>query len=483
MKLKLPSFLENMGTGDNINFEFPFFILYLRAITSGTLSRLAMIKFAGEKPIFKNISIYLNKILYLTEQWRYPQSKAAELISAEAPTEYFSTFLYKLSQSISAGEPTNEFIQREHKNWLAEYEAKRNRDLDRLKMLSDAYLPMLSVTLFLTTTMLISTIFYDAESMILLTMVSVVLISFILYLISWMIYKAALPDSVLISEQTEKTRRRIKIERFLYICLGLSAVVTFIPMNRFIKISIVGFLFTISGFAGRHYLGKVKEKEHDYPTFFRYISGNLAVDIPLLDVVKAATESNFGSLNTPIRSLYNKLSMRIQPMEAWWSFETELDSKLIRRMNLIMTDTFYTGGDLSKSMKFMEEFLHIYTKLRNKRYQAVSYHTGILVPMYVIMACMFSVIDGFFTALTGFIGELSGMMTFMSVPPMDFIRLFFTFTLILFALNNAYSVYNMEGDSRFTVVFYTGIQMCLGGFAYYYLSGLVANSLGSVSTL
>lgn len=483
MDLKLPKFLKEISEGDKVAFEFPFFILYLRAITSGTLSRLAMIRFAAEKVIFKHIGKYLDKLIYLTKQWRYPQAKASEILSEEVPTDYFSTFLYKLSQSISSGEPTNKFIEREHKNWVAEYEATRSQSLDRLKNLSDAYLPMMSVTLFLTTTMLISTIFYEAESMIMLTILSVIIISFILYLISWLIYKAAKPEGILLEGQDEKPKWRKRVEIIAYICIAIAAGTLFLPVkDNFYRVTIAGILLTIGGGIGKYYVSKVKAREEDYPSFFRYMCSNLSVDIPLVEVVNAATETDFGTLNEPIMSLYNKLNMRVQPKVAWWSFETELDSQLIRRMNLIMTDTFYTGGNISKASKFLEDFFHTYITLRRKRYQAASYHTGILIPLYAVMAGLFGVIDGFFTALIDFVEKISEMVSFLSVPPMSFIRLFFVFALVLFALNNVYSLYNMEGDSRYTVLFYFGLQLSIGGILYIIVSGQVTKYLGSIAT-
>ncbi len=182
-KLVKPKFLENLSSGDKIEFEFPFFMLYLKSITSGTISRIIMLQVSAEKKIFGNVAPYLTKILVLMTQWRYPQAKAAEIISGEAPTKPFKDFLFKFSQSIAAGEPVNLFIEKYYKNYIAQFGAKRAQAMNRLKTLSDAYLPMISVTLFMTTTMLISSIFYDAKAMIVIAIMIVIIVSFVLYII------------------------------------------------------------------------------------------------------------------------------------------------------------------------------------------------------------------------------------------------------------------------------------------------------------
>ncbi len=201
---KPKNMLSDLSQGDKVDFEFPFFMLYLRSVSSLTLQRLEMLRIASEKSIFRYIGLYLKRILYLSAVWRYPQTDSTAIIAEKAPTEEFKVFLSKFSQSIGSGEPLNDFVDRHYKNWFAQWLANREQALNRLKTLSDAYLPMMSVTLFLTTTMLVSSIFYDANTMITLTIVTVICISFFLYLISWLIYKNAKPESILLDGQREK---------------------------------------------------------------------------------------------------------------------------------------------------------------------------------------------------------------------------------------------------------------------------------------
>jgi archaellum biogenesis protein FlaJ (TadC family) len=303
-----------------------------------------MLRLAAEKIIFHSTSKYLNHILDLTENWRYSQSKASEIVSETVPTDEFKDFLYKFSQSVSVGEPTDDFIKMYYKNWVAEYEASRLQNLDKLKNLSDAYLPLMSVTLFMSTTMLFSSIFYEGETMIVLTILVIIVISFLLYLISWLIFQTARPDNLLLDKQKEKSRKRVKVELIGLASVTLGVLIIVLPIgSNFQKLIFTGLSITIGGAVGKWYIGKVKQKEKDYPAFFRYISSNLGANIPLIQVIDSARETDFGSLNDAVEILYNKLKMRVKPKVAWWSFETELDSNLIRKINLIMTDTLATG--------------------------------------------------------------------------------------------------------------------------------------------
>jgi archaellum biogenesis protein FlaJ (TadC family) len=483
-KFKKPKFLENMSSGDKIEFEFPFFMLYLNSITSGTISRIIMLQVSADKAIFQHVAPYLTKILVLMTQWRYPQAKAAEIISGEAPTLEFKDFLFKFSQSIAAGEPVNLFIEKYYRNYIAEFGAKRTQSMNRLKTLSDAYLPMISITLFMTTTMLISSIFYDAKAMIVIAIMIVIIVSFILYIISWLIFQASKPDNLLIQDQKQKPASRKRAEYVTMMAIIASCGILMIPFeNYFMHFVLIGTVLFLAGLIGRTYCGHVKDMESDYPTFFRYMASNLAANIPLLQIMESAVETDFGSLNDVILSLNNKLRMRVEPKVAWWSFETEIDSLLIRRVNTIMTDTIYTGGDLGIAYKDIDAFYHLYTTIREQRYTSVAYHVGLAIPVYGVAAALFAVIDGFFDSLVGFIGEMATMLDFFSVPDVAFMRLFFVFALALLALNNVFSIYNMEGDSRFTVTYYLGMQLTLGGGVYMLVSEAVKGYLAGVAMI
>jgi archaellum biogenesis protein FlaJ (TadC family) len=99
------------------------------------------------------------------------------------------------------------------------------------------------------------------------------------------------------------------------------------------------------------------------------------------------------------------------------------------------------------------------------------------------MGGLFGILDGFFASLTTFLTRIEGYVPFLSTPSTDFMRFFFMFTLCLFALNNVFSIYNIEGDSRFTVLFFLGIQVAAAGSIFIVTSAVVASLLGGVTVL
>jgi len=486
MAARIKRLFQSLSLGDKIESEYPFFLLYLRSVTSGAISRLALLEMASKKVVYKHIAPYFKKILNLVSEWRYSQANACNALSMEAPSKNLGEFLYRMSQSIRSGEPVSQFIEREYIRFSSQYYEKRMRAIERLKSLSDTYLPIKSVTIFLCVTILLSSIFLSPETMILLAILTVVGISGTLFALSWRIYKAAKPDSVLIEDENPKldSMRRLMLLAISASGIALVATPLITPFkDYFYSVTLAGAPLLLVGYLGKRYIRNVKKCEEQYPAFLRHIGSNCAVEIPILTVLKSACETDFGVLNKAVKRLYAKLLMRLEPEIAWWSFEVELGSKLIQRVNTILTEVLYTGGDVTSTSKLIEKFYFTYTTIRRRRYQVVSYLVGMLVPLHMAMAGLFAVIDGFFSALADFMARISVFISFLSPPPVDFFRFFFLFTLVLMAFNSSIALYAMEGDSRFTLLFYLGLLLTVGGIIYLVTSTLTANYLSSIITL
>ena len=272
MAARIKRLFQSLSLGDKIESEYPFFLLYLRSITSGAISRLALLEMASKKVVYKHIAPYFKKILNLVSEWRYSQANACNALS----------------------------IEREYLRFSSQYYEKRMQAIERLKSLSDTYLPIKSVTIFLCVTILLSSIFFSPETMIMLAILTVAGISGTLFALSWLIYKAAKPDSILIEDENPKLD---SMRRLMLLAVSASGtVLVAIPLitpfkDYFYSVTLAGAPLLLVGYLGRRHIRNVKKCEEQYPAFLRHIGSNCAVEIPILTVLKSACETDFGVLN------------------------------------------------------------------------------------------------------------------------------------------------------------------------------------------
>ena len=458
MKVSVGSFnplgiIRALSKGYKIESEFPFFLLYFRSIATARVSRNLLFKLFAEKTVFRNISEIFKKIHVLVDVWRYGHAEACETACRHAVSKVFKTFLIRMSQSISSGEDLEDFIRREYRNFMASYPEERERMLDRLRKFCDAYTSVFSSTTLICVTILLAVIFYSFKLMIEIAIIGLTSVSMLLFLFSWIMFSQARPDSIL--PKGDKPARRRTLERINLALLASLPAIYLLPLldQLFFKVALMGIPMMVGGFLGRRYVGRIKACEQHYPSFLRQVASICSAGIPVKTALKDAVNVNYGPLNRAVRRLYAKLNLRISSDIAWRSFEIEVDSQLISRVNSVFTDVLYRGGNVREVAKLIESMYFVYTTLRRRRYQIVSYLNGILVPLHAAMCGMLAIICGFFTALRKFVSYMPTILPLQASFPVDFINAYFIFVLVLFSLNNASAIYSIEGDSYFCLLY------------------------------
>ncbi|RLI34644.1 hypothetical protein DRO53_03090 [Candidatus Bathyarchaeota archaeon] len=488
MKVSVGSFnplgiIRALSKGYKIESEFPFFLLYFRSIATARVSRNLLFKLFAEKTVFRNISEIFKKIHVLVDVWRYGHAEACETACRHAVSKVFKTFLIRMSQSISSGEDLEDFIRREYRNFMASYPEERERMLDRLRKFCDAYTSVFSSTTLICVTILLAAIFYSFKLMIQIAVIGLTSVSMLLFLFSWIMFSQAKPDSIL-PKGREKPPKRRRIERItMGLLASLPAIFFLSGMELFLRVALMGIPIMVAGFLGRRYVGKVKACEQHYPSFLRQIASICSSGVPVKTALKDAVNVNYGPLNKAVRKLYARLSLRISSETAWRSFETEVDSQLISRVNGVFTDVLLRGGNINEVSKLIESVYFIYTTIRRRRYQIVSYLNGMLVPLHVAMCGMLAIISGFFTSLNKFITSMPTILPLQSALPTEFINAYFIFVLVLFSLNNASAIYSIEGDSHFTLLFLLGLMLACGSLVYGLVFQTASQYLSSILTV
>jgi len=476
--------LSKVVDGSHIESEFPFFLLYLRSIATSPISRIEILRLASEKDIFKHIAKYLRSIVVLVSTWRYSQANACEQVANKVPNKRLKTFLIRLSQSISAGEQTSDFISREYTNYMIEYVDSSERRLEQLKRLSDAYAAVLSSTTFLCVTTLLSSLMLSFEMLLPMMILMVMVISSILFMVAWGIFKSARPDGIL-AQTKLKPRKRTIVELLGVISIITSPLfflLTFHELNDLsYSIAILGLPLLFSGIVGCKYVNQVKKCERYYPTFLRQVSSICSAGIPLTVGFKDILLVNYGPLNKPIKRLFAKLNLRIEPKIAWSSFEAEVSSELIRRINEIFVDTLHSGGDIEEVADLLESFYSQYIAIRRRRYQIVSYLKGLVVPLHITMSAVLGVVSAFLKLLTQYMSLISTIVQFLFIPPISFVDFYFLLMIVVISLNNTLAIYASEGDSRFTLLFYMGLFLFSSCLCYRIICDLVSRFLYSLT--
>lgn len=473
--------------GDKINTskieqEYFFFISYLRSLTTSAIDRVTLFRILPQKKAFPNIAKVMKRIYVLSEKWRYGQAAACESVSRNLRSKVLRVFLFKLAQSIRAGEPIKDFIEREYKNYMIILPEQNRRKMQRLKMLADAYSSFFTSGILLTVTFLLATMLTNMSNAIEILVIAVMSLGIALATLSLLIYNTAMPEDVLVEDKIKPRKRVILnlIGTISVIAAFLLGSISFMITPSY-ALSLAGLPLLLSGFLGKRYVDKVKKCEEEYKNFLRNFMASMGGGTSTVLSLKNALLVKYGAgLGSILKGLYSKLVFRINPRIAWNAFEIEVGSKLIRRINEIIVDVIYEGGDIEQVSKIVDDVYTTFLELRSRRYQIVSYLKGLLVPLHSTMGLLFGVIYSFFSVLSEFLTALSLTINIINIPNLFFLEMFFLFAITLFSIANAMALYFMEGDSRFSFILYIGLFLFLGNTTYQIAYNLTEQYFSSI---
>ncbi len=468
--MKTPRFknpFSRLTASSGVESEYPFFLLYVRCLATSAISRLQLFSITAQKDVFRHIASYMKRISILTEKWRYGQADACEAVSRKAPTKAFKEFLLRMAQSIRAGEPIQDFLSREYTNFMTIHPEQRERSLQRLRHLADAYSAVFTSGVFLAVISILIVTMLPFSALLPMLMIVAASIMAGLNMVAVIMFKAAKPDDVLISEKTKPRTRRI-LELFAVSSIAAAALLLLATQSYGSNISLLAASLPIlaAGVAGKLYVKTVKKREEAYQAFLRNLLSYLSGGVPVLLALKNILDVKYGALTKPIKNLYAKLVLRIDPQIAWRAFEIETGSELIRRLDATLLDTVYKGGDIAETGKLVNQLYTAFMAIRRRRYQVVSYFQGIITPLHAAMCALMGMISAFFKLLFQYASMVSTIVTFMYVPPIEFIDLYLIFLIVTFSISNAMALYFIEGDSRYSFLFYLGLLLASGAAGF-----------------
>ena len=446
--------------------EFLYFLLYLRCLATAPLERDVLIKKVSEAHVFPAIRSVFNKINVLVRHWNMPMSRVLRRMADNVKSRSLREFLQRFSESIEGGEPIEHFIKREYVKHLTLYEDIFKRNIDRLKHISDAFISVESSSTLLIISVLLTAMLTALPLIVpLIVVVSIPLASLMLSLV---IQKLSRAEHIL-ARVRSKSKKRLLIEILSIISPSIGSLMggVYLINDNFLYFTLcLGISMLIPGICGKIFLRRVKKMEEKYYLFLRNFNASYSSNVPLYDCLRACLITDYGILNKPLRKMFSRINMGFRYEECFRAFEDETNSKLIKRLNFILFDSMLLGGNIEECGRVIDSFYVTMTTLRKRRSHVVGYFRGLVIPLYIVLSAICGVMNAILAFFHRFTGILSKILGTSSVLALSELNLYFMLMIVLIAISNAIAIYLMEGEARFNILFYLGLNLVLGGIVY-----------------
>ncbi len=143
---------------------------------------------------------------------------------------------------------------------------------------------------------------------------------------------------------------------------------------------------------------EIRNAEASFPNFLRDLAQGVSAGMTLPQAIKNSGETDYGSLSKYIKKLNIWLSWGKPFPEAWKRFTDSLrDSELVTRINGIILEAFYTGGEIKVTLNSLAEDVNLLKQMEQEKKSIMQQQ---IIIMYVIYFIFVGVIIGLFRILS-----------------------------------------------------------------------------------
>lgn len=468
------------------SFELFYQLTYMSATAAAGISRHRLFDLARLVPVPP--ARYFDDIYGLVENMRYNYPNACRLVGGRVKSEEMRTFLLRLSDALSSGEPLAPFLAREAKVQSSNYENEYEREMESLKKWGDGYTAVMVSVALVVIINLVSTMIYDIG---IPTMVGMIIVACITgFTVAWVISRAA-PQEIQSkhwAEGSEEQRRGIKLLKVFGPLSAVAGLALILLGAGWGWTLIVASLFLLPiGIASLIADGKTVKKDEEISPFFRSLGGTATSRGTTLGNALTEIEmDSFPTLEQDINRLDLRLRAFVKPEICWAKFATEAGSLLISQTTGVFYTAIKLGGDPEQAGVLSSKFAMATTMLRAKRRGVAATFSWLTIIMHTVMAALMifllEIIKKFIEMLNTAMSvegqdeamqAIVGRVMAFSTPPVELLdRMTIGMVLVLIFVN-AFAIIANEGAHMIKITFYISLMMFLSGMGFLIVPSLV----------
>lgn len=134
----------------------------------------------------------------------------------------------------------------------------------------------------------------------------------------------------------------------------------------------------------------IRQTEASYPNFLRDLTQSVSSGMTIPQAITVAAQTEYSALTKYIKKLNASLAWGSPFPEAWARFTNLLkDSEIISRINGIISESFYSGGDIAAVLEALSEDVDTIKRLEADKRAMMAEHLAV---MYVVFGVFLSII-------------------------------------------------------------------------------------------
>ncbi len=501
---KVLEVLRSRGKDLLMDNDLLFTLTYMASLATANLSRDKIFEMVSDKKEYAP-SRYFSKVKDLTQKWHYDYATACELIAEKIKHERLRKLFNRMANAIAAGEPDNEFLEREWRAFKTIRKDEYERNLESLRKWSDAYTSLLVSASLISVVVLLSVVIYstgDPGA----TLIASAIANFAISMFGVFMLFKAVPKDKKVHDLKIKSREQTIISNLapLLISLAFMATVflTVLPtlLNitgfglgilpggdyRGIGLLLAGLVLLPVGYLARVDDQKITRRDEAFTSFIRSLGAIKAgAGVSVAEALSRIDQKNLGELKDLVMQLYRRLSMGLDARLSWERFVGESGSYLISKMTAIFVDATDLGGDADVVGEIVSSSNLEMVLLRLKRDLISSGFINLIIPLHLAMVALVLFITQILSIFSDYISnlfasQLGGVSTgevLSKVPgglqglnigifsgiPTDLLNQYSVWIILSLTIANTLAANVVKGGGKYLYLYYGAIFAILSG--------------------
>ena len=389
--------------------EMHMFITRMGILSLGEVGADTIFDILRQMKDYGELAQEVKRIETLVDKWHTSLPEAARIVGQQSPSSIWSDFLDRMSFSIEAGQPIDDFMRAEQETVAEQYNTLYDTRLESVDMLKEIYVSLVSAGLFGLVIAGIHLVLFevgqnDDAPIEIASRIRWLLLSGLIFVViqlgAYFAFRATIPDDQIFARDEFTTKFR-SLFRQTWIGAGIISIALLIltimvvisywselgstwDKYGLILIAVPLSPLLVPATLVRREEKRVLRRDEAYPDFVRALGGTAqARSAEPSATVRALRGIDFGMLDSSIDRLEKRLSTRIDSERAWDYFSADTNSSVISRFNRIYIEGSQSSGEPAATADMVSKSVSNILSLRRRRSLSASTMWGVALGLLI----------------------------------------------------------------------------------------------------
>jgi flagellar protein FlaJ len=483
---------KNSGSNRMMSFDLYYQLSYMSTVAAAGVPRDQIFEHSAELQCTS--AEYFKRIQLARTRLKYDYARACRAVGEPAKDESVKGLLLRFSSSLISGEPEVDFLTREARARADDYENEYGRNLEAMRMWTDAYISLILSAVLVIVIGIVSTMIWKIETSLVIAMAFIAVATTAAGV--WLIWLVSPKETMVLRWPGSKEQKLVsRLFKFvLPMAVGVAAVLLISGQNLGLALIAVAAIIFPLGFITSKDERNIYRRDDEVGVFLRSLGGvctalgttvSSALDRLDLDAINVLRES--------VKNLHTRLRAGIRTRLCWKKFIDETGSELANRSVGMFYDAIEVGGSAGQAGQHAADYASRIALLRAKRRTISGPFRWLCLTMHTAVVIILVFITEVILAFGNMVGKAEtelpktpgqpalSTLTSFNLSGLELMHQMVLPLVLIFTVANAIVPSLADGGSKYKLLSNLGLTAAISGACLILLPPLAGALFASVS--